>query len=208
MTNDTSASPIDVVVAGGGVAALEALIALHELAGDRVRSTLVAPESDFAYRPLTVAEPFSLGHAERWSLERIADDFGATLVHDAVAAVMPEQRRLRCASGRELAYDALVVGVGARTERPFERAITFGEPGGRERLDGLLADLEHGYAKSVAFVVPPGTSWPLPLYEIALMTAADVWGMGIDDAQLVFVTPEQAPLSMFGTAASDSVAGL
>jgi sulfide:quinone oxidoreductase len=60
----------------------------------------------------------------------------------------------------------------------------------------------------VAFVVPGGTSWPLPLYELALMTAAEVWGMGIDDAELTFVTPEQAPLHMFGSAGSAAVAGL
>jgi sulfide:quinone oxidoreductase len=201
-------SPREVVIAGGGVAALEALIALRELAGDRVRTTLVAPETEFTYRPLTVTQPFALGHAERYPLDRIAEDFGARLITDAVTEVVPEEHRVRCASGAELPYDALVMTVGARTERPFELGITFGEPEAREALAGLLADLEEGYAKRVAFVVPPGTSWPLPLYELALMTAADVWGMGIDEADLTFVTPEQAPLGMFGTAASDAVASL
>ena len=37
----------EVVIAGGGVAGLEALIALHSLAGTRVHVTLVAPERDF-----------------------------------------------------------------------------------------------------------------------------------------------------------------
>jgi sulfide:quinone oxidoreductase len=208
MTNATPASPLDVVIAGGGVAALETLIALNDLAGDRVRTTLVAPEADFTYRPLTVAEPFSLGHAERYPIERFAADFGAGVVQQAVTEVMPDDHRLRCASGLELTYDVLVIAVGARTERPFERGITFGEPGAREALGGLLADIEQGYAKSVAFVVPPGTSWPLPLYELALMTAADVWSMGIDDAELKLVTPEQAPLDVFGTPASDAVASL
>ena len=46
-----------VVIGGGGVAGLEALLALHALAGDRVQLTLVAPDPDFAYRPLAVAEP-------------------------------------------------------------------------------------------------------------------------------------------------------
>ena len=47
--------PLDVIIAGGGVAGLEALLALHELAGPRVNVELLAPEHDFVYRPLAVA---------------------------------------------------------------------------------------------------------------------------------------------------------
>jgi sulfide:quinone oxidoreductase len=204
----SDAPPLRVVIVGGGVAALEALIALHELAGERVRTTLVAPEDDFTYRPLSVAVPFSLGHVERYPLDRVARDFGARLVRDTLESVDPEGRHVRTAGSEELRYDALVVAVGARTAPPFESGITFGEPGSRDALQGLLSDLEGGYAKRVAFVVPGGTSWPLPLYELALMTAAEVWGMGVDDAELTFVTSEQAPLHMFGSAGSDAVAGL
>ena len=50
-------APLEVVIAGGGVAGLEALLALHGLAGPRVRVQLLAPESEFVYRPLAVAEP-------------------------------------------------------------------------------------------------------------------------------------------------------
>jgi sulfide:quinone oxidoreductase len=52
------AKPVRVLIAGGGVAALEATLALRALADERVAITLVAPESDFVYRPLAVAEPF------------------------------------------------------------------------------------------------------------------------------------------------------
>ncbi len=41
------ASPVRVLIAGGGVAALEATLALRTLAEERVAITLVAPESDF-----------------------------------------------------------------------------------------------------------------------------------------------------------------
>jgi sulfide:quinone oxidoreductase len=204
----TEATPLRVVIVGGGVAALEALIALHDLAGERVRTTLVAPEEDFTYRPLSVAVPFSLGHVERYPLDRVARDFGARLVRDSLAEVDPEARHIRTAAGEELRYDALVVAVGARTAPPFPSGITFGEPGARDALQELLAELEGGSVRQVAFVVPGGTSWPLPLYELALMTAAEVWGMGIDDAELTFVTPEQTPLHMFGNAGSGAVTGL
>jgi sulfide:quinone oxidoreductase len=36
--------PLDVFIAGGGVAGLEALLALHAVAGPRVRVELLAPE--------------------------------------------------------------------------------------------------------------------------------------------------------------------
>ena len=78
----------------------------------------------------------------------------------------------------------------------------------REALRGALADLEHGYVKRVAFVVPPSTSWSLPLYELALMTAAEVHGMGMGDVQLTFVSTELSPMSMFGATGGSEVAGL
>ena len=59
------ARPLEVVIAGGGVAGLEALLALHELAGPRVKVELLAPEREFVYRPLAVAEPFGLAHPAR-----------------------------------------------------------------------------------------------------------------------------------------------
>jgi hypothetical protein len=52
-----------VMIAGAGVAALEALIALRGPAEDRVSIELVTSEPKFVYRPLTVAEPFGVGEA-------------------------------------------------------------------------------------------------------------------------------------------------
>jgi sulfide:quinone oxidoreductase len=74
--------------------------------------------------------------------------------------------------------------------------------GDAEALGGLLQDLEEGYTKRVAFVIPPGAVWPLPLYEIALMTAREVWGIGVDGAELTVITPEAVPLALFGSAAA------
>ena len=47
-----------VVIAGGGVAALEATLALRALAEEAVSIEVIAPERDFVYRPLSVAQPF------------------------------------------------------------------------------------------------------------------------------------------------------
>jgi hypothetical protein len=49
-------SPAKVLIVGGGVA-LETLMALRDLAGDRVGVTLVAPEPDFVYEREAAAVP-------------------------------------------------------------------------------------------------------------------------------------------------------
>ena len=51
----TSEGRPKVLVAGGGVAALETMLALRDLAGERVEIELLSPEAAFRYRPLDVA---------------------------------------------------------------------------------------------------------------------------------------------------------
>ena len=64
-------APTNVMIAGGGVAALEGLMALHELAADRISLELVTPTPEFAYRPLAVAEPFGVGDARRFDVSSV-----------------------------------------------------------------------------------------------------------------------------------------
>ncbi len=195
-----------VVIAGGGVAALEALMALRDLAGERVAITLIAPETTFTYRPMKVAEPFYKGHAHEYGLLEITRDHGARFIHDSVAEVHTEEKVVRCASGAHIPFDHLVIATGAKAVPAFRDALTFGEDPSEERLHGMLADLEQGYLKHIAFVVPGETVWTLPLYELALMTARQAWGMGMENIQFTLVTPEERPLAMFGGPASEAVA--
>jgi sulfide:quinone oxidoreductase len=204
----TEPTPPHVLIAGGGVAALETLIALRDLAGERVAVTLLAPETHFTYRPMAVAQPFSLGHARTYGLAGIAEEFGAALVQDSVAEVRADEKRVRCGGGRDVAYDHLVVAVGAKATQSFPHAITFGDDPAEERLHGMLADLEQGYLQRVAFVVPAEATWTLPLYELAVMTARQAWSMGMDRVRFTLVTPEDRPLAMFGAPASEAVGEL
>jgi sulfide:quinone oxidoreductase len=204
----TEPAPSHVVIAGGGVAALETLMALRELAGDRVAITLIAPETTFSYRPMKVVEPFYLGHANEYQLADIARDHGARFVHDSVDEIEPEQKVVRCGTGVHVPYDHLVVATGAKAVPAFREALTFGADPAERRLHGLLADLEQGYVKSVAFVVPGEAAWTLPLYEIALMTARHAWNMGMERVRFTLVTPEQSPLAMFGRPASEALGEL
>jgi sulfide:quinone oxidoreductase len=204
--NSATSTPLHIVIAGGGVAGVEALLALHDLAGDRVALTLVAPDPDFTYRPLAVAEPFGVGHAERIALRRFTDEVGAVFVRDAVEAVDDASGEARLRSGGTIAFDALLLATGGRQVAGIEGATTWWPGGDPDVYGGLLRDIDEGYTKSVAIVVPPGAVWPLPAYELALMTMGEARAMGHDDVELTVVTPEHAPLSLFGTQASEAVA--
>lgn len=165
------------------MAALEALLALHDLAGDRVELTVLSPQSEFVYRPMAVAEPFGRGSAAHHELTRIVADVDARLVDGALTEVDGDARTAITASGERLSYDALLVAVGAGSEPAFHRVLTWTPEIDPELFSGLLRDLEEGYVKSVAFIVPPGVAWALPAYELALMTAWQAWGMGQDDTR-------------------------
>ena len=196
---------MQVVIAGGGVAALEAVIALRDLAGERVDITMLAPEDDFVFKPLSVGEPFALGDAQRVPLKKFARDLNLELVRDGLASVSPSAHVVRTTGGDELKYDKLVVATGAQREEPFEYATTFRGQEDSEMLRGLVQDLEGEYAKRIAFVVPSGVTWSLPLYELALMTARRAYDMSLDDVELTVVTPEEHPLAVFGPGPSEEV---
>jgi sulfide:quinone oxidoreductase len=209
MTNSRAEQPqpTHVVVAGGGVAGLEAVMALRDIAGDRVRITLVAPDDDFEYRPLTVGDPFAMGAARRVPLTQFAADFRVELRKDRLDAVFPETNTAFLGSGDDLSYDKMVVAVGARPVPAYEYGTTFRGQEDVEAIHGLVQDVEEGYVRKIAFVVPPGVAWSLPLYELALMTARRAYEMNVD-VELTFVTPEERPLPVFGPAASSDVADL
>jgi sulfide:quinone oxidoreductase len=205
---DRAGGPARVVVAGGGIAGLEALLALADLAGDRADLTLIAPEPDFTYRPLIVEEPFSEQPAERRELRPIAEELGATLVPRALAGVDPDSRTVKLDDGSELGYDALVICVGARPEPVLDDAITFRSAGESLELARLLSEGDPEGPNRIAFVVPPEGSWPLPIYELALMTQRRVRELNLHGVELLVVTPEEAPLIVFGRPASAAVAEL
>jgi len=206
MAPDLQDSPLRVLIAGGGVAGLEALLALRDMAANRVELTLLSPDTDFVYRPLAVAEPFSMGHVHRYPLRKLADDLDVRLVRGSLERVDAAQRLVTTVDGDPLGFEALLMATGAGAEAAVERALTWWPEGDPEAFGGLLRDIEEGYSKRIAFVVPPRVAWPLPAYELALMTARQVHGMGAEGVELTLVTPEDAPLQIFGSQATQAVA--
>lgn len=115
--HDTGGQRFSVLIAGGGVAGLEAAFALRELAGDRVAVTVLSTDEDFVYRPLSVGEPFNRSHAERHELAGLVSEAGAELVRGTLTSVDSEARIAHTAEARELSYDALLVATGRAPKR-------------------------------------------------------------------------------------------
>jgi sulfide:quinone oxidoreductase len=198
----------NVLIAGGGPAALEAALRLRRVAAERVAVTLLTPDPAFTYRPLSVLAPFAAGKATSYPLDRIAQEVGFELRADRLAGVDAGQHTVQTDGGEAVGYDALLVAVGAEPVAPFDSGLTFsGSADDQERLHGLVQDVEEGYAHKIAFVVPPGSTWPLPLYELALMMAERGFETGAH-LELHLVTPEVGPLAVFGDDASRDLAGL
>jgi sulfide:quinone oxidoreductase len=193
-----------VVIAGGGVAALEAMVALRALAEERVDVTLVAPDDVFIYRPLAVAEPFGGGAVPRFSLPALTTGCGASYERGAVMLVSPDARTVYTSRARTLEYDALVLAPGARAHEGVRGALTFSGPADTRAIEMLLEDLRRGLVHRVVFAVPIGVSWTLPVYELALLTAEECAAAGIP-ADLIIVTPEELPLGIFDGDATPTI---
>jgi sulfide:quinone oxidoreductase len=197
-------TPLRVLIAGGGVAALETVLALRALAEDDVAITLLAPNEQFSYRPLAVAEPFGAGKVQRFDLEPLAAAAGATVVRGALRSVDPDRKRVMTTHGPDLDYDVLVVAVGVRPREALPGALTFRGEDDVNALRALLADAGVKPLRRIAFAVPAAVTWPLPLYELALQSAVELRRSGAA-TEVVLLTHEDEPLALFGSAGSTRV---
>jgi sulfide:quinone oxidoreductase len=201
-----------VVIAGGGVAGLETLLGLRSLAGDRVEITLVEPELTFVNRSMAVREPFKGSGARGVRTEDIAAQFGAHWVRRRLDRVAHDERVAITKDGLRLPYDMLVVAVGARRPEPAwppTGQLTFYDARDTPAYAGLLRHVRAGRINTLAFVRPAGPSWPMPMYDLALLTAADCASHGRSaEVALTLITPEPEPLGVFGRRASAGIRSL
>jgi sulfide:quinone oxidoreductase len=201
----TTATRRHVVIAGAGVAGLETALALAALGGDFVTVEVVAPETEFVYRPLAVAAPFGAGEVRRFPLTALTAAAGASLRSESVAAVAPEVKTATLEDGEKIDYDVLVLALGARTREAIGGALTFRGAEDGPALGELLDRATAGQIARLVFAVPSTATWPLPLYELALLTAEYLADRGTRGVQVALATPEDNPLALFGPTASDAI---
>ena len=194
-----------VLIAGGGVAALEAALALRDLAADLVAVELLAPEQHFWYRPLSVSAPFELGEVTHFELDELARQIGAGFTLGALTGIDEWRHVAYTSANKQVTYDTLLVACGALPFPSIPGALTFRGPADIEVIEHVLDELGDGDVRSVAFVIPWGAVWSLPAYELALLTAAHVRERGLQGVRISVVTPEDEPLQLFGQPATEAV---
>lgn len=191
-----SPAPARILIAGGGVAGLEALLALRRDLAGVVELVLIAPDETFTYRPLTVAEPFTAEPVPTLQLADVAAEQAAEYVRARLTAVDADAQLAILDDGTRMPYDRLIVAVGAIAEPVVAGAIPLGGPADVPALAALVARVRAGTARRIALAVPSGIAWTLPLYELALQLGAERGPEG--PPQIVLVTAESEPLAAFG----------
>jgi sulfide:quinone oxidoreductase len=194
-----------VVVAGAGVAAVECVLALRELAGPRLQIELLAPAAEFVHRPSSVLTPFGADAAARIDLAALAGQLGLILRRDALEAVSTSDRHVVTRGAERRDYDVLVVATGAPSRDAVPGAVTFRGPLSAGAVEGVLARVTADPGMRLVFAAPAGATWPLPLYELALLSAAALRERGIAEPDLTVVTAESAPLAALGPDVSAAV---
>ena len=134
----------------------------------------------------------------------IAADIGVELKQDAFKWLDASQQTVHTKAGEQISYDSLVLAIGARLQPRFRHALTIDDRELDEQLHGLIQDIESGYIHKLAFIIPQPMPWPLPLYELALMTARRAYEMN-ETLAITIVTPEDAPLAVLGGVVSQAV---
>lgn len=205
--------PFRVLIAGGGVAALEVVLALRELDPERRLAIDMLTDADrFQLVALSVNQPFGSDPPPSVSLDSFCREQGCTHHRERFAEIWPDSQRALTESGEELPYDALVVCPGARHNTPRaervlpsgERALVFNGPDRVADVRRLVRDA-HGADGEIVFEIPAGPSWPLPLYELAMLAAHE---LRATRARVAVASPEAEPLEVLGPEGSRQVAAL
>lgn len=191
-----------VVIAGGGVAALEAAFALRALAGDLVDLELLAPEPKFFYRPQAVFEPFGGVRVQAFELGELAEGLGAQLTLGELASVVPAAHVVRTTRGMTLPYDVLVVATGASPTAVLRDALTFRGPADADRVAAVAQASAHGDVSPLTLAIPTRRTWPLPVYELAFGLRS------ITDRPLTLATVEPAAGEALGRTGSAHLTAL
>jgi len=198
----TRTPPPHIVVAGGGVAAVEAVAALRALMGALPRITVLAPDAELTPRPASVAAPFGFGLPTALPFDAIRRHARFDLHRGTLARVEADAHTVVDHLGESIRYDKLLIAVGAIARPALEGAISFGGPADVAAVERAVED-----SARIAFVIPSASAWTLPAYELAIMAATELRSRGAEP-EITIVTPEPSPLWVFGEQASGAIAEL
>jgi sulfide:quinone oxidoreductase len=198
-----------ILVLGGGFAALESAFLLRMRLHDSISIRLISDRDHFTFRPNSIYIPFGADPASllvdlRKPLHRRRIDF----VEGSARDVERDARLVTLADGQRLRYDKLIVATGADThaeEIPGlrEHAATIWTPGSmlevRRAFESARDAARRGERSRVLFLVPPGNKCSGPLYEIVFML--ETWlrrEQARDQVDITWSTYEQAFIQAFG----------
>jgi sulfide:quinone oxidoreductase len=197
-----------VLIAGGGIAGIEAALALRDLVGGRVEVDLCDPRREFVFRPFAVGEPYGAARVFRYDLPQVAQRCGASFHADGIVSVDAGRRLAVTRDGERLCYDYLLVASGVRMLAAVPGTVTFWGAADEGQVGDVIADLRTGSLRHLVFTMPGGHSWALPLYELALLAATELAKRGIRGTRLTVVTSEDAPLELFGVRVGEQMSRL
>jgi sulfide:quinone oxidoreductase len=205
-----------ILVLGGGFAALESAFLLRMRLHDDVDIRLVSDREDFVFRPNSIYVPFGKDPASllvglRKPLGRRQMNFEL----GAVREVDADRRRVSLADGRDLRYDKLVIATGAATRA--EEVPGLAEHGAtiwttesmldvRRRFEAVRERAARGEEQRVLFLVPPNNKCAGPLYEIVFMFETWLRRRGVRDrVAITWSTCEETFIQAFGPRLHDVV---
>ena len=212
-----SAKP-QVLILGGGFAALESAFLLRMRLGEQVDMRLVSDREHFVFRPNSIyvpfgADPSSLLVGLRKPLARRRINFE----RGRVAGLDPDARFVQLDDGQRFRYDKLVVATGADThadEVPglTEHAATIWTTDSmldvRRRFAAVRDRARRGERPRVLFLVPPNNKCSGPLYEIVFMLETWLRNEGVrDHVDIAWSTYEAGFIQAFGPRLHELVTG-
>lgn len=203
----TSDEEVRIVIAGGGFAALETMLALDHLAEGRARIDLVASHPRFTFRPMAVDESFGYEPFPEFDLTDIAGHAGAEFHQRRVVSVESDRLLLNLEPGPPLPFDYLVIATGATPVVKVPGALTFWPGWSHEAIGNVIDTAIRGEIRHLVFAIPDGPVWPLPAYELALRTAYRILEEEAE-CRVSLVTPESQVLEAFGPDVGTHVSAL
>jgi sulfide:quinone oxidoreductase len=210
-----SARP-QVLILGGGFAALESAFLMRMRLHDRVDLRLVSDSEHFVFRPNSIYVPFGADPASlRTGLAKPLARRHIAFERGAVGDVDPDARFVTLLDGQRFRFDKLVIATGADThagEIPGleDHAATIWTPRSmlevRRRFAEARDRARRGERQRVLFLVPPNNKCSGPLYEVVFML--ETWlrrQHARDPIDITWSTYEHGFIQAFGPRLHDLV---